>query len=62
MLPQENEYKSLLPKNTHGSPNFDKAAYIITCLKNEMDRYSELSFSVSIFVYHLKRLAVIMLH
>ena len=26
MFPQENEYKSLLPKNAHGSPNFDKAA------------------------------------
>ena len=25
-FPQENEYKSLLPKNAHGSPNFDKAA------------------------------------
>ena len=26
MFPQENEYKSLLPKNAHGSPNFDQAA------------------------------------
>ena len=26
MFPQENEYKSLLPKNAHGSPNFDKEA------------------------------------
>ena len=26
MFPQENEYWSLLPKNAHGSPNFDKAA------------------------------------
>ena len=26
MFPQENEYQSLLPKNAHGSPNFDKAA------------------------------------
>ena len=26
MFPQENEYKSLIPKNAHGSPNFDKAA------------------------------------
>ena len=26
MFPQENEYESLLPKNAHGSPNFDKAA------------------------------------
>ena len=29
MFPQENEYKSFLPKNAHGSPNFDKAAYTI---------------------------------
>ena len=26
MFPQENEYKSLLPKNAHGNPNVDKAA------------------------------------
>ena len=30
MFPQENEYKSLLPKNAHGSPNFDKAPCTIT--------------------------------
>ena len=30
MFPQENEYKPLLPKNAHGSPNFDKAACTIT--------------------------------
>ena len=26
MFPLENECKSLLPQNAHGSPNFDKAA------------------------------------
>ena len=26
MFSQENEYKSLLPKNAHGSPSFDKVA------------------------------------
>ena len=26
MFPQENEYKSLLPQNAYGSPNFDKVA------------------------------------
>ena len=29
MFPQENEYESLLPKNAHGSPNFDKASCTI---------------------------------
>ena len=29
MFPHENESKSLLPKNAHGSPNFDKAACTI---------------------------------
>ena len=28
MFPQGNDYQSLLPKNAHGSPNFDKAACI----------------------------------
>ena len=32
MFPQENEYKSLLPRNAHGSPNFDKAACTISLL------------------------------
>ena len=26
IFPQENEYKSILPRNAYGSPNFDKAA------------------------------------
>ena len=38
MFPQENEYKSLLSKNAHGSPNFDKAACTTTSLKNYIAR------------------------
>ena len=34
MFPHENEYKSLLPQNAYGSPNFDKAACTIT--QNEL--------------------------
>ena len=35
MFPQEKEYKLLLPKNAHGSPNFDKAACTIS-IENQL--------------------------
>ena len=41
MFPQENEYKSLLPKNAHSSPNFDKAA--CTIFPEDEDDYQLIS-------------------
>ena len=41
MFPQENEYKSLLPQNAHGSPNFDTAACTNVYTNLDNDTYAE---------------------
>ena len=49
ICPQENLYKSLLPKNAHGSPNFDKAActtrFIVSFVLKKKMEYIQIRFT-----------------
>ena len=40
----ENRYETLLPKNSHGSPNFDTAAYTIPEIHGKVVLHPQFTF------------------